>query len=199
VIAMASSNSKGCSNQQGIVLITTLLLLIVITILVLAMFQGVGLDNIIAGNTLDKQRAVQGADGAQRYAEIWLLAQMNANGSVTPQACPAPETGPVVCSMILSQAIGSNNVSNVPWTANGMQYGFTYNPGNGYTVSTSGGSNTLYGYPVAYIGYDGPDAVYSGAYDYVVDAWAYGTSPTTAAVVESVYRIRYLSQSASLP
>ena len=61
-----------CCAQTGMVLVTTLLLLIVITILALAMFRGTGLDNRIAGNVLDKQRALQAADSAQEYAEQWL-------------------------------------------------------------------------------------------------------------------------------
>ena len=62
--------------QQGMVLITTLLLLLVVTILALAMFRGVGMESRIAGNTLDKQRALQGAESAQQFAEQWLISNV---------------------------------------------------------------------------------------------------------------------------
>ena len=55
------------------VLITTILLLVVVTLLALAMLRGVGLETRIAGNVMDKQRALQAATSSEDYAEQWLV------------------------------------------------------------------------------------------------------------------------------
>lgn len=186
----APYRSPGCA-QTGMVLVTTLLLLIVITILALAMFRGTGLDNRIAGNVLDKQRALQAADSAQQYAEQWLYDDV----TTTPLVSCATETAalstPVICNEPL---VDQTQPSDVPWAAGGA---FQYT--TDITTSTTGGQNTLYGYPMAYIGYLGADATVPGAQDYVVDAWSYGGSQATVAVVESTYQIRYTVASASGP
>ncbi len=63
---MSAPYDSRSATQDGMVLVTTLLLLIVITLLALAMFRGAGLDNRIAGNVLDKQRALQAAQKIER-------------------------------------------------------------------------------------------------------------------------------------
>ena len=60
--------------QRGIALITGLLLLLVVTLVAVAMFHGFGDQEQIAGNTREKQRAINAAVSAQNYAE-WFLAQ----------------------------------------------------------------------------------------------------------------------------
>ena len=186
--------------ERGMVLITTLLLLIVITILALTMFRGAGLENVIAGNTLDKQRALQAADSAQEYAEQWLLTSAVAQPQQPLQttdcqsnpALTTVTTAPVICNATLSMQVNGGQVGDVPWYIGGTQVGFPYNPGAALTTSTSGGQNTVYGLPTAYIAELGPDLTQAATTDYVVDAWSYGGSPNTIAVVESTYRIHSL-------
>lgn len=190
--------------QRGMVLITTLLLLIVITVLALTMFRSTGLENRIAGNTLDKQRALQAADSAQEYAEQWLLNSAIAQPQQPLQAvdcAAAPATtsaAPEICDTPLSMQVSGGQVANVPWYINGTPVGFSYNPGAQVTTSTSGGQNTLYGLPVAYISELGQDLTLPATTDYVVDAWSYGGSANTIAVVESTYRVHRLVAAPSL-
>ena len=186
-------------GSRGMVLITTLLLLLVVTILALAMFRGVGLENRIAGNTLDKQRALQGANSAQQYAEQWLISNIE---SVAPMDCssdPQATALPVICNMPLVKQVAGGQVAVAPWYISGTAVGFTYNPNNQLTISTTGGANSFYGAPVAYIGELGEDATTANATDYIVDAWSYGGSQSTVAVVESVYQIIRPVASATSP
>ncbi|MBW8078995.1 MAG: hypothetical protein GJU76_13170 [Gallionella sp.] len=186
-------------GSRGMVLITTLLLLLVVTILALAMFRGVGLENRIAGNTLDKQRALQGANSAQQYAEQWLISNIESVAPIDCSTDPAATAAPVICNQPLVQQVSGGQVANAPWYISGTAVGFTYNPNNQLTISTTGGANSFYGAPVAYIGELGEDATTANATDYIVDAWSYGGSQSTVAVVERVYQIIRPVASATSP
>src|SRR6185437_9792081 len=77
-------------GARGMVLITTLLLLVVVTLLGLAMFRGVGLQTRVAGNVMDKQRALQAATSTEGYGEQWLV---NNVGTTTLAACSGASFG----------------------------------------------------------------------------------------------------------
>ena len=53
-------------------LVSSLLLLLVVTIVALSMFRSFGIQEKIAGNMREKQRALQAAVTAQQFAEVWL-------------------------------------------------------------------------------------------------------------------------------
>lgn len=193
---------KRKSTQLGMVLITTMLLLVVVTILALAMFRGVGLEERIAGNTMEKQRAVQAAVSAQQYGEQWLSSNVTSSPAVdcSTQASSSSAT-PTICSNILANSLDSGaSVSTVPWNIGGGAVGYSYNPVNGATsanyfpINTSGSPNTYAAAPVMYISLLGQDATLSNAVDYRVDAWSYAGAQSTVAVVESTYQIRYTSK-----
>ena len=189
--------------QRGMVLITTLLLLIVVTLLALAMFRSVGIENMIAGNVLDKQHALQGALAAQTYAEQWL-----SNNAVTsvPIDCgldPGATSSLVICSKPLVTQVSGGEVSQVPWViGTDTSVGYAYNPANdldAITPSASGSAapqpNAVFArYPTAYVSLLGTDLTNANAVDYRVDAWSYGGAKATVAVVESTYQIRYTSK-----
>lgn len=193
-------------QARGMVLITTLLLLVVVTMLALAMFRGAGLEGRIAGNVMDKQRAVQVANSAQSYAEQWLL---NNAATETVTVCSGSTftsaTTPVICSNTLALSSDALSAATVPWTVSGSAVGFSYGPTIPYLsgssvqtealpVSTSGGVNQYYQDPVTYIAQLGPDATVPNAVDYQVDAWTYAGAQSTVAVVESTYQIRFTAQ-----
>src|SRR3979411_1430529 len=69
---MTSRKQNARSRQRGIVLITSLLLLLILTMLAVSMFRSYGVEERIAGNTRDKQRARSAAISAQQFAETWL-------------------------------------------------------------------------------------------------------------------------------
>lgn len=184
-------------GEGGMVLITSLLLLLVVTILALAMFRGVGLENRIAGNVMDKQRALQAATSSENYAEQWLF---NNVSTAVPTTCAASTftaaITPTICSNTLAVATGATALV-VPW-GGASPLGYSYNPiTTGTTtlfpVSTAGGADNYYQAPTVYVADLGSDATYANATDYQVDAWSYGGSTGTVAVVESIYQIRYIA------
>jgi type IV pilus assembly protein PilX len=166
------------------------------------MFRGVGLEERIAGNIMEKQRALQAAVSAQQYGEQWLASNVTSSPPVDCSAQASSSTGtPAICTNILSTSLDSGaNVSTVPWKIGGGNVGYSYDPVNTATsasyfpVNTAGGLSTYYAAPVMYISQLGVDATLSNAVDYRVDAWSYAGAQSTVAVVESTYQIRYTSK-----
>jgi len=96
------------------VLVTALLMLVVVTILGLAMFRSFGLDEKIAGNLREKQRALSAAETAEQYAEYWLTSGGgSANAPLTTCTAPAPASAPTICLNPLTSA------TQLPWLASG--------------------------------------------------------------------------------
>lgn len=192
---------KQRSTQLGMVLITTMLLLVVVTLLALAMFRGVGLEERIAGNTMEKQRALQAAVSAQQYAEQWLATNITSSPAVDCSGTASSSSAaPTICSNILANSLDSGTVTNVPWSVGGKAAGYSYDPVNTATstnyfpVNTAGGLDTYYAAPVMYISQLGIDATLSNAVDYRIDAWSYAGARSTVTVVESTYQVRFTSK-----
>lgn len=186
--------------QRGLVLVTTLLLLLVVTLLAIAMFHSVGIENLIAGNVLDKQHALQAADAAQTYAEQWLYDNAVTTVPIDCGLDPGATSALVICSKPLSTQISGGEIATVPWAIGGdPSVGYQYNPGGdlAVTADTSGNTqptpNDVSGLPHAYVAFLGTDGTDTNAKDYRVDAWSYGGSVATVAVVQSTYQIRYKS------
>jgi type IV pilus assembly protein PilX len=178
---MGGRSAFGPVRTRGMVLVTTLLLLIVVTLIALAMFRSFGLDEKMAGNVRDKQRALNAAETAEEYAEYWLLY----NGTTTT---------PASCSSVVAASAGqicTNSLTypaTLPWTAS-----VTYTPPTATTpITITGATPTAGGYyaaPAYYITYLGTAS--GGAKTiYQIDAVGYGTSPDTAAVVETTYVLK---------
>jgi len=187
-------------GQRGIALISSLLLLLVITILGLSMFRSFPTQEKIAGNVREKERALHAATSAQQFAEWWLI-----NNVATGDTVCAAQTSPVnanlnaggipICSNQLYQLLGLANPGQVgtavPWGAGqiGVQYapiGMTVGTGN--AVLTAG--DAAYAQtPMFYIADLGAAGDAQGE-AYQIDAYAYGGSTSTVAVVESVYELQ---------
>jgi type IV pilus assembly protein PilX len=173
-----AAQHRQASPQRGMVLITSLLLLLVVTILAVAMFRSFGLDEKIAGNMRDKQRAISAAETAQQFAESWL----EAGNGATATTCAAGISATIqACTTALA------NFSSVPWST-----GVTYTPPSPApamplaTTSTSGGQGNYSQAPVFYITLLNTTLTPQASY-YQVDAVGYGGSADTVAVVESIY------------
>lgn len=177
-------------SQRGIALITGLLLLLVLTLIAVSMFRGYGVEEQIAGNTREKQRALNAAVSAQQYAEWWLV-----NGTVPPSAdCTAlvnSDTGQVC----LNQP--TVDFSTVPWQINNATVGVNYLPfqQSGLTITGQNGQpnqGSYYGTPAFYITDLGssldPLTGNSGEL-YQIDAYSYGGTQNTVAEVESTYLV----------
>jgi type IV pilus assembly protein PilX len=179
--------------QRGIVLVSSLLLLLVVTIIALSMFRSFGIQEKIAGNTREKQRALQAAMSAQQYAEWWL----SSNGATSaPVACTTPLLNanlvqPQICSNKLPSVVA--DVTQVPWGGTTAKIGVTYTPTNMQISSTP--NNTIlnpsyYDAPTFYISDMGAsfDPNIPGEI-YQIDAVGYGGNANTVAVVESTYAV----------
>jgi type IV pilus assembly protein PilX len=185
-----SSNSPILRRKQsGMALVTAILLLVVMTIMAISMMRSYGVEEKIAGNTREKERALNAAVSAQQYAEYWLSAN------------PAPLAG--ACTGIVSSTIGQIctpplptiplNFSTLPlpW-ASGVTYTqFTSNPIAGVTNTIAGvgagAQGTYYAAPVFYITDLGPNKGTPVGELYQIDAVGYGGTPNAVAVVESTY------------
>lgn len=182
------------SLQRGMVLVTSLLLLVVVTILAIGLFRTFGLDEKIAGNTREKQRALQAAVSAQQYAEWWL----SVGNAVNLVTCSGPytvTTGVPVCSNTLPSVIagGSANIAVLPWQVAGVTTQVTYTPPNmNVQTGTNIATGTYYSQPAFYISYLGVGTGSNGSPGmlFQIDAAGYGGSPSTAAVVESTYLLQ---------
>lgn len=184
-------------RERGIALVTSLLLLVIITILALSMFRGFGTQEKIAGNIREKDRALHAAETAQQYAEWWLL--QGANVALGATACVPPavsaNTSPgQICNQTLPNALGLAANTPVisaplPWTI-----GLTYTPpGMSTTPGVNGGPNgqdpPYFAAPGFYIADVGKASDGQGE-AYQIDAYGYGGSSTTIAVVESTYEVQ---------
>ena len=185
-------------RQRGIVLITSLLLLIVVTLIALSSFRSMGVQERIAGNTREKQRALQSAVSTQQYAEWWLANKSNAPIAVSATSAAsiditcnnkrtagttASATAPQICLNSLAQA--GQTISSLPWSI-----GVTYAPAGMNLKPTTGNcasGECYWATPMFYIADAGPYGRMGELYQ--VDAYSYGTTPSTVAVVESTVAV----------
>ena len=70
---MIRQHHHGSRPQRGIALITSLLILVIVALLAVSMYRSFGLQEKIAGNTLEKQRSLQAAESALQYGEWWIV------------------------------------------------------------------------------------------------------------------------------
>jgi type IV pilus assembly protein PilX len=191
------SVSQPLRGQRGIALITALLLLLVITLLGLSMFRSFPTQERIAGNVREKERALHAANSVQQFAEWWLINNVS-TGDVVCSAQPTPPNGNLnegqICSNQLYTLLPGDTVTdvanNVPW--GGGLIGVQYTP-NGLTVTgnpIATANDTPYaGIPMFYIADLGAAGDAQGE-AYQIDAYAYGGSTATVAVVESIYEVQ---------
>jgi type IV pilus assembly protein PilX len=178
---MITPHPQSTAGQRGLVLVTSLLLLVVVTILAIGMFRSFGLDEKIAGNVREKQRALNAAETAEQYAEQWL-----SSGSATSAvACPAAFVNSSVGEVCTStmQAQGADPAV-IPWTKGGVNYIPS-------TMALPTGVGAYYQVPAYYIGFLNTATVNGVTTTiYQIDAVGYGGSPNTAAVVETTYQVQ---------
>jgi len=178
------------------VLISSLLLLLVVTIMALSTFRSFGMQERIAGNVREKQRALQVADSTQQYAEWWLANLSNAPWAVNNQNAPSVD---VVCTNVLLDAnLGAGQICNNPlaqltgvnaasWPTAGTNVGVMYTP-PGVNVTAPAQPNYYPNRPRFYIADLGPLPNGFGEV-YQVDAYGYGLTSNAIAVVESTVAI----------
>jgi len=190
------------AGQHGMALVSSMLLLLIITILVVSMFRSFTVQEKIAGNVREKERALHAAESAEQYAEWWITQGNNALiGSVPCGAgvLDANQLEGQVCSNTLAATGGPAPnlgiaVTQVPWTIAGVgggPVGVTYVPA-GMTINPAGGYGAngpdYVAKPTFYIADLGIAADGQGE-AYQIDAAGYGGSLNAVAVVESTYEV----------
>ncbi len=189
----------GNHAERGMVLVSSLLLLIVVTIIALSMFRSFGIQEKIAGNVREKQRALQAAVSAQTYAENWL--EFNSAGTASAPCASVLNANigqTQICSNVLPTSVDNNDVTTLPWTIGGATVGTNYTPPsmvvsatpifNAASVDNPAYAGTYYAPPAFYISDMGAstDPSYPGEI-YQIDAVGYGGNTSTVAEVESTY------------
>lgn len=186
------------TRQRGMALISSLLLLIIITILALSMFRSFGVQEKLAGNLREKERALHAATSAQQYAEYWLTLGRNAPaGGLGAVSCTTAffqsantGNGGQICDANSTLTVLGVNLTTVPWTVGGAPTGNTFLPaGMGVGANGAAGDPGYFATPVFYIGYLGTAPDGTGGDLYQIDAYGYGGTATTVAVVESIYEV----------
>jgi len=195
------TTGNAASKQRGMVLISSLLLLMVVTIFAMSMFRSFGVEEKIAGNTRDKERARASAMTALQYAEWWITQGNWANASVcAPGLLVAPGQGQICLpaqlpnitnTAALNAAVVS--VTTVPWLNGATEIGTQYTP-PGMNVTNAAAADYYFGPPRFYISFINQFSYYQYCGNlYQIDAWGYGGSPNTVAVVESTFEIHWPS------
>jgi type IV pilus assembly protein PilX len=180
----------GRRRQRGLILVSSLLLLVIVTILAVSMFRSFGVQEKIAGNTREKQRALHAAESAQQYAEWWLSSSGNATTGVVCNSL-LDATGDISVGQVCSNKLSPSSVTTLPWQASGADVGVAYAPPN-MTVTTSSAADTYYRKPRFYISYLGATADSTPSnykLVYQIDAVGYGGSANAVAIVESTYYV----------
>lgn len=174
-------------RERGYTLIIGLLLLIVLTLFAVSMFRSFGLQERIAANTRDKQRAIESAQSALQYGEWWLS---QGNGSAGGVACSGVTNANTVSSMrVCSTALA--NPTTLPWSVRSdyLPPSMTATGGGGLASASSPSGDINYANkPGLYISYLGLTPNGLGQL-FRVTAFGYGGDSTTAAVVQSTYQI----------
>jgi type IV pilus assembly protein PilX len=181
--------------ERGMALLSSLLLLMVITLMALAMFKGTGTQEKIAGNLREKDRALHSAESAQQYGEWWLL--QGSNAAVGPVSC---NPGDVEVAVNSNATIGqictsaqtvqlmfgaTNYLDPNNWTAR-----IEYQP-QGMVFSGHGTNNDIaYARTPAFFISDLGLAADGAGEAYQIDAYGYGGSLSSVAIVESVYEVQ---------
>jgi type IV pilus assembly protein PilX len=185
------------SKQDGVVLISGLLLLLVVTIMALSMFRSFGMQEKIAGNVREKQRALQAANSTQQFAEWWLSnlsnapwAESNGNAQSIDVVCTnvlldANLGAGQICGNSLLQLTG---VGPVSWPTAGTSTGVMYTP-PGMNVTNPAQPNYYPNRPRFYIQDLGSVMGSPQGEVYQVDAYAYGLTGNAIAVVESTVAV----------
>jgi type IV pilus assembly protein PilX len=188
------------SLQYGVVLISSLLLLLVVTIMALSMFRSFGMQERIAGNMREKQRALQAANSVQQFAEWWLANQSGAVFAVSQGSAVAADvvctaasidantnTGAAAGQICLNSLASLAGVPAAQWPVINPAIGVLYTP----PLMNVGNAALADDYPLRphfYIADVGPLASARGEV-YQIDAYSMGLTTNAIAVVESTVAI----------
>jgi type IV pilus assembly protein PilX len=169
-------------GQRGFISVVGLLFLFSITMLAIAMYRSGGLQERMSGNLREKARAFEAAQSALQYGEWWLSQSNRGTGT----AC----TGVLNANNLAQMQVCSNalaSVTSLPWSARADYLPPSMSVAAGGGLAAGGDINYV-AMPSLYISYlglssDGLSLLYR------VSAVGYGGSSSTAAVLQSTYKL----------
>ena len=195
---------------RGYILITSLVFLLVLTLLGVALLTGVTLEETMAHNMREKQRAIAAASAAARGVENYL-----AQVPVLPIPGANPTASPTALAVYTPTAVSSLDLAaNASWrpeagysiedTAGAPYATWPFNDPNVYGTGVSVGGTTIeYAEAPQLIVQQLPTTPLTGdnlapigaSYGvppvpptYLITAWATGRSPHAVAVIQETYR-----------
>jgi type IV pilus assembly protein PilX len=195
---------------RGYILITSLVFLLVLTLLGVALLTGVTLEETMAHNMREKQRAIAAASAAARGVENYL-----AQVPVLPIPGANPTASPTALTVYTPTAVSSLDLAaNASWrpeagysiedTAGAPYATWPFNDPNVYGTGVSVGGTTIeYAEAPQLIVQQLPTTPLTGdnlaaigaSYGvtpvpptYLITAWATGGSPHAVAVIQETYR-----------
>ena len=174
--------------ESGYILVVSLVVMLLLAIIALSLLGSNTIQELIAGNLSEKTRALQAANSALSYAEVWVAQNPSAG---VPCTAGTTSTAPVVCN-VNSPALGTlapNDLTSP--TSSGAAIGTIYQPAN-MTISSTGGANMYYQAPRYYVQYVGLVADSSGTTVgtlYQITAAGYGGNANAVAIVQAYYRV----------
>ncbi|MGD0959832.1 MAG: PilX N-terminal domain-containing pilus assembly protein, partial [Methylomonas sp.] len=158
-----------------------------ITVLGVSMANSFSIQEFIAGNQREKNKAIEAAQAALNYAE-WWLDQGNSSTGVTSGSCTQASAVQAVCSGALANptvtaAVTCGSATSYAWTT-----GVMFNASLGNTMSIGNGASGDYCvFPMFYIQYIGTSSANAGHYMYQITAVGYGGNANAVAVLQSIY------------
>ena len=179
------------SMQSGVVMIISLLMLMTVTILGIFAIKSVLLSESAAGNTMDKQRAIQAAEGAARYGEAWITQELNNLGSQVDCTNSTPLNVDKISSMRICKSTLTS--LDLPWTGS-MSYtpsNMTIAAGGGLTSATNSSAQDVNyaAAPQLHIGYLGGSADTRQGIYYQISGMASGGNSNTVSIVQSTLQV----------
>ncbi|MBS0613565.1 MAG: pilus assembly protein PilX [Proteobacteria bacterium] len=182
--------ARSADRQRGVALVISLLLLVVATILAVSMFRSFGVQEKIAGNIREKQRALHAAVTAQQYGEFWL--SQGTNAQMVPTTCNTLLNANLlqgqICSNLLKTSVSQDYLAYPDWQIGGADVGVLFTPQT-MNVTTTADTGTYYATPRFYISILGPSADGQGTV-FQVDARGYGGTANAVSIVESTYAVQ---------
>lgn len=177
-------------KQNGFILIVSLIFLVIMTMLGIAMFGGVTMDERMSGNQREKSRSLDAAQMTLNYVDNWLANSSNTVcGGTLFNGSPGNCLGAGILSAASAVASNPNPSDPTTWTSFAAFAPIT-GASSVMAVNAAGGLNTYSSQPKYYIQFLGfvPGSTNTGYYQ--VTAAAQGGNNTATTVVRSVYRVK---------
>ena len=180
------------ARQRGIALISAMLILVILTLLAITMFRGFGLQQKIAGNVREKQRAFEVAQNALQFGELWTIQQSMPSSGITCSALVTITSSDQMraCNTELSSATDPSGwVGSSSYTPTGMTVKAPADAAGGVVKDAANNVDIKYAAaPQLYVAYLGLSANRNDVL-YSITGAGFGGTNGTVSVVQSVVTV----------